>query len=1156
MGMVHTNAKSVESARLVKFVVENLNKARSDKENIINRIVEKIKGNETGFEGELTDEVKVKITKHDENTHDIEFIDISKDELALFKELHLQVYKKNEKYEFGVKFNENGQEFVLGGTNEKLPYRSQVSALAGGFAKHLALIASSTGSGKTITKLMFALVARLSGMEVISIDARQDLVDQEYKDQKGAVSFSELGSINYNGTYNQKKKHNILSLENFFNYSNQVIDLEVLSNLVTENNAKQQEFKVDLKNKRITIGKDIKIYQNYYEIKNKRYEKSIFERKDVLLIFDEIQDMVNKGEAYHIQIQLLLLLASWKKINLVITTATPPVWIKEFVEKENGYIEAQSLQEKIASGIGGKIDIEVCKNTRTAEFVQHYVDYGNSKILTRLQDEDYYYNPQKDNSTTDIKEKIRKYITWNLQSQYNRMTLACIDSNDFKDSFEDKIKSPEEQLKTLQDKEKIKKQDKYYNKCDFYHQINSYKSHGEVRELLIEQFGCTDDINEVLSEFDYKSSIAESGVFAVEHGFINNVISCITAVPLDELDKERFSGSLEGKFKDFTNNYADNKIDEEIDKRISDYVSKLDIKDQDVVADIQKGMKIVWSLFKKYHDKENNEKFGTLLNNHNLSREIHSMMPPDFSKLSDDNIIEIFAQGKSYGVFQYLKSNYGGDLLDTEKECKELYEKLEEGIKEAEEYKRDKLDPSREKCELIRSQLYNDDGTPRKSAEKLSSQKRESLREKHTKLCSECRECKKEHKNLTEKPKQALIKKFKIIQEAFQAEKRYPLNELRAICNKFSIIDENTVDRCLGDDLSRVSLVGFYFNDHRKSGFNNTILYNVVMKEATVDSLANKKQCVGRPGRKNGPIISSSYVDSSKISNLSEIKDKLMYGSPFDSFEKTEHKIDIKEHAERVIRTIEEIIDSQFTADTTLNEDRYNKVIEDVIQYVLNVHREMYNHSEYNKDKTYKNFTKVLKSATSILEKELKNKEIVTGGCEIKLKIKDLESKIANLLEEDEKLGHSIEYTKEKKGKINDKLKIEVNFLKALIIKLCVLVLRLWYLRLNPEESQVQEILKKDGMPTLKEGLILKRARVKVIDEEKALLKEHNKKKAKIENFNSEKIKLQDQYYSTPKYIGMIKRKENVKQKDITDEDKNKIIKEQLNKIELELSKV
>lgn len=1134
--MIYSNGRFVEKAKLVKFAVENLNRAKSDRENIINKIVEKIKENNgADFVGEvdLIDEVKVKITKHDENTHGIEFIDISKDELALFKQLHLQVYKENEEYKFGVKFDANEQEFVLGGTNEKLPYRSQVSALEGGFAKHLALIAASTGSGKTITKLMFALVARLSGMEVVSVDARQDLVDQEYKDQKGAVSFSELGSINYNGTYNRKKKHNILSLENFFNCSNQVIDLEDLSNLVTKNNAEQQEFKVDLKNKRITIGKDIQIYRDHYEIKNGKYEKSVFKEKDVLLIFDEIQDMVNKGEAYHVQVQLLLLLASWKKINLVITTATPPVWIKEFIEKENGYIETQSLQEKIASGIGGKIDIEVCKNTRTKEFVQHYVDYGSGKILTRLEDEDYYYNPQKDSSTADIKEKIKKYITWNLQSQCNRMTLACIDSNDFKDSFKDKIIYPEGQLKTLRNKEEIKKQDKYYNKCDFYHQIGSYKSHGEVRELLIEQFGCTDDIDEVLSKFDYKSSIAESGVFAVEHGFINNVISCITEIPLDELDKERFLGSLDGKFKDFTNNCTDNQIDAEIDKRISDYISKLDIKDQDIVADIQKGMKIVWDLFEKYGNEQDNKKLSTLLNNHNLSKEIHSMMPPDLSKLSNDNIIEIFSQNKSRGIFQYLKNNYekNDNFKDIEENCQKLYEKLEEGIKKAKKYKHDKLDPAKKQYDNCRQESWQE------------------LQDKYYK-------CLQEYESFTKESKSALIEEFKTVQEKFQDEEKYPLNELRKICNKLSVIDENNVERCTGDDLSRVGLVGFYFNDHRKSGFNNTILYNVLMKEATVDSLENKKQCVGRPGRKNGPIISSSYVDSSKISNLSKIKNKLMHGSPFDSFKKTEHKVDIKEHTEMVIRKIEEIIDSQFTADTTLNEDRYNKVVEDVIQYVLNVHREMYNHSEYNKDKTYKNFTKVLKSATSILEKELKNKEIVTGDCEIKLKTKDLEFKVANLLEKDENLMHSIKCIKEKKDRINGKLKIEVNFLKALIIKLCVLVLRLWHLKLSPKESQVQEILKKDGTPTLKERLILKRARVKVIDEVKALSKEQDEKKAKIENLKSEKTNLQNQYYSMPKYIGVIKRKENVTQKDITNEDKNKIIKEQLNKIKSELSKV
>lgn len=127
-----------------------------------------------------------------------------------------------------------------------------------------------------------------------------------------------------------------------------------------------------------------------------------------------------------------------KKINLVITTATPPVWMKDYIQKEKeakekeaggAHIESQSLQQKIMLGIGARIDVEVCNNVEDGGFVNNYVEYHNKELLKRSEsDKYYYYNPKKDGSST-IEEKIRKYIIWNMQSVRNRMTLACMDSD-------------------------------------------------------------------------------------------------------------------------------------------------------------------------------------------------------------------------------------------------------------------------------------------------------------------------------------------------------------------------------------------------------------------------------------------------------------------------------------------------------------------------------------------------------------------------------------------------------------------------------------------------------------------------------------------------------------------------------------------------------
>ncbi|WP_353273634.1 DEAD/DEAH box helicase family protein [Wolbachia endosymbiont (group A) of Agelastica alni] len=1210
---------------------------------IIKKIVEGIEAKIQAL-GEVkvdTDEVnaKIKIESGEKDVYNIKFTDIKIkpvqiqdkkriEELDAFKKLsntlkkvqlfaHRKEVDGKEEYKFGAKFGKGGEEFTIGGDNEKLPYKSQVSALEGGFDKHLALIATATGSGKTITKLMFALVAKLRGMDVVSVTPRADLVGQEYEEQKGAVS--NLSGVNHNGGYVKEYKHNVVGLETFFNNSNEILDFSKFSKLLKDEGAEDKEFKVDLKNKRITIGENIKIYEDYYTIRGKKHKESIFNDRKLLLMLDEVQDMVDKGEAYYKTTQLLLLLAHWKKINLVITTATPPVWMKDYIKEEKkegrAHIESQSLQQKIILGIGARIDVEVCNNVEDRNFVSNYVKYHNKELLERSESEDnkYYYNPKKDESST-IEEKIRKYIIWNMQSVRNRMTLACMDSD-----------QAQKQLKKCLWKEK-----KSSEIGEFLYNSKSHDSTSEVKEKLLGQFGQENGevIDKVLKNFDYKGSIVDSGTFAVEHGIINNVISCI-AITQDELKK----GKLEDKLSELDNQRFSNiesfrkkvkdKIKElnnqEAHEKIEGYVKGLNIGNDEYQNGIKLAMGAVWEVLKDSTDERLNE----LLDNHNLSKEIHRMMPPDLGSMfpsdstgahslyentlrplrgsSDENILKIIEENRG-AFFRYLKEHYetDGALARIEEECNALYPGYKKAKDDADEYNRTELKQAKEKfsrangkhsaCKRRIEELKNGIGKAKSADRNKIDEMKKELREEEGKLeglekneetaADNMTACQTKYNGQEGKVKEEggkLIDAFKKIKTEFGSKEKYPLRELREICEELSVYetkgkDESTGDKSskdvetkginesTGDKLSKAGLVGYYFNWERKSGYNNQVLHNVLMRETMEDNAENKKQCVGRGGRKKGPIISLSYVDSAKINSPGTVENQLIKGDPFDSLKEVKHKIDTKKYAERMVKGIEGLVNSKCEKQEPkfIGEEAYNGLIGETFQHILNVRQEIYNRSGYSngRDEANKCFYQVLKSATSTLKKQLDQKGIVVGDCEIELGIKILEREIDDLFEKHKNSSGKIARKQGEKDKVSNKLKIEGNFLKVIIIKFCTLVLRLWYWRFTLDKSQVKIVLEKEDKLTFKERVGLVREEEKIKQEESALQKRQNRQKSEMEDFKKKKTNLQKQYNKMHQFIEIKEIKGNVKQKEITDEYKKKVEKEQLRYIKLELKEV
>lgn len=828
-------------------------------------------------------------------------------------------------------------------------------------------------------------------------------------------------------------------------------------------------------------------------------------------------------------------------------------------------------------GIGARIDVEVCKNVKDGNFVSNYVKYHNKELLERSEgDKCYYYNPKKDSS--NIEEEIRKYIIWNMQSVRNRMTLACMDSDQAK-----------KQLKECLWREK-----KSSEIGKFLYNSDSYDSTSEVKGKLLGQFGQENEeaINKVLKGFDYMGSIVDSGTFAVEHGIINNVISCITITPdelnkgkledkLSELDNQRFSNieSFRKKVKDKLN-------DSEAHTKIEKYVKGLNINNGVHEDKIKSAMKAVWKVLKESDDKRLNE----LLDNHNLSKEIHRMMPPDLGSMfpsdSTEDILKIIEENRST-FFRYLKEHYetDGALAKIEEECNTLYLVYKEEKDDADNYERTELEPARAKfdaakgkhsackgrIEELKNGIKKATGADRNKIEEMRKELEKAIKEQprlqqdETEATGNMTACKAIYNGKVDKVKEKgkeLITTFRKIKTEFESKEKYPLRELRKICEELSVYEANGKDKCIGDKLSKAGLVGYYFNWERKSGYNNQVLHNVLMRETMEDNAENKKQCVGRGGRKKGPIISLSYVDSAKINSPGTVKNQLTKGDPFDSLKEVKHKIDTKKYAERMIKGIEGLVNSKYEKNEQepkfIDEEAYNGLIGETFQHILNVRHEIYNRSGYSNGHVEANkcFYQVLKSATSTLKKQLDQKGIVVGDCEIELGIKILEKKIGELFEEYENSSRNIKGKQEEKDKVSNKLKIEGNFLKVIIIKFCTLVLRLWYWRFTLNQLQVEEVLKKEDKLTFKERVGLVRQEKKIKQEESALQKIQDRQKSEMKDFKKEKINLQEQYNKMHQFIGIKEIKGNVKQKEITDKYKKKVEKEQLRYIESELKEV
>ncbi|WP_341808536.1 DEAD/DEAH box helicase family protein [Wolbachia endosymbiont (group E) of Neria commutata] len=1158
-----------KNIQLLKSTVEILNVIKKSNSNDVNDLVQEIQTKiKNGKVGESEPNgVRINITKQDDK-YVIDFLEVKDGSAKTLKPLQglkLTVQEKDEQYKWGASFGEGKQGFHIGGLNDKLPRPSQVSALEG-LTKPLVLIATPTGSGKTITKLMFALTAWLSGLRVVSVDHRDDLVVQEYTDQQGAVLFNStehLASDNNKG-YNENKAHNILSLDKFFAASNKIVNLDKLSQLIKENHAENEGFKVDLKNKKIIIGKNIEIDRDSYKVNGKVVHESIFDDEKLLVILDEIQEMVRQGQAYSVEIDLLLLLASWKKIKLVVATATPPKRVLDFIREEerekgeekekNAYIEAKPLSQREDCGT---IRITVQKKLNAEKFVEDYVKYHNGEILKRAKGEDYYYDPETDNKS-DIKQRIREFVKHNLQSPRNRMTLVCSDCKNSEQLLKDKVLSPEKQLETLKSKKNSQGEKnplfdkKFHNKCDFYQTANCENLGGSIssnlseniKKKLINTFGDAKAtiIDEVLKEFNLTSSIADSGVFAVAHGLIDDVIYCVTEMKLEDqedqqLSKKRFSNleSLKSKFEDVFAKLEEGKITEaEIYEKIDKYISsKRGNEKSERNSQVLEGMKLIWNLFVKY--KKDDNKLTVLLSNHNLSREIHKMIPPDFSGLSGENIFEIFAQGRSYNVFKYLKDNY--DVPQTMgSECETLYREWKEADKDAKNYELDDLEKAKQKYDYASNQVVF-------MQLRNNKQKLQDLEKEKSRLSSEHNKCVTEHQNLernADNKKKDLITKFKKeVVEALKDEKKYELCKLRSICNVDAIANPQDKFR-----------VGWRFDKEKTSAFNDPWLYNAIIRQTEKDDLQQLQQGVGRSGRRSGADVSSSFVSSSKIGkSAKKVKKQLDDGDPFDVGATEESKIDTREFAKKVTEQIKDIISGYDDAGES-------EVASAVVKCVFDAHHELYNHSGYKNVEAFKTFIKTLENVTSTLKAECEEKDIKIGDGAITININGLDSKIDKITGELSELYEKLKPHKKERDKIKEKLKIDGNFLKRLIIELCTLVLRLWHWRLNPTQEKITEVSKKVDPLTLNDRMLLKKAAAQLAKETKPSEAEIKELEANKANLVNERTELQDAFNKIHETVGPIKREDGVTQKEITESEKNSIIKEQLGGIEEELNKL
>ncbi|APR97781.1 hypothetical protein [Wolbachia endosymbiont of Folsomia candida] len=940
------------------------------------------------------------------------------------------------------------------------------------------------------------------------------------------------------------------------------------------------------------INKDGKV-----KINNQEFTLDV--KKSVFATFDEEHRIVFE-ELYKGCMGLVSILC-----KTLFLSATPSQKTYDSVKECGGLLKTLSLMEKMKSSAFGNLALNVYGTEEGNHVYSHTETLAKSvtfktKKLKNGEDgkDDPFYYPPKTNlngealTGKELREEIETYIFNNVESAIGKSALFSTEIRELKDKLKEEVtydiftgKSTSGNHSSIVEEKRSK---------IIAHLIATYGQHNKA---VIEKV--VDD------NLDYKSKIHDYSAFRVMHRLIDNTLCCLTGLSIIELNKARFPnpGTLAKKVREalesknynlyqYVKGVESDALRNEIVEQMQSVIDILnENKDKDLFTRLVRN----WNQDKKLH---------TLMPLNNVPDDENKIL--ELFQLKKNT--SIFQDLKNTYEIKDA-NNTDGNITAIEKECNQLYKELKKEEQERNKYYDKHIKSFASELEkMIKNKpsgyFWMDDKLHYACGSEVDNSKLEDL---ETKLCNlkkqiNDKESTSEYVQLKQAVKTAedkLVTNFQKIKHEFSDETKYPLAQLRTFSDKNRYGKGNSKD---DDAFVRMGLYGNCVDEDyhigqvkdrqtRIHGFSAVGLDHVVVfvdknskfiddPRQSIQSIRNR--CFDRTHTSHYFCYSSVPLKFSP-----ELMLKEEYITDFNKAMEEFNKRSPEELGNEILEVIDKLIQAEVSGKIKKNEKfaEIDDLAVKVIENVISSFEIVYNNKHHNAKEAQDYFAKVLEHVTSSVEKQLKKEGVAVGNLSIEHNIRGIQSEIDRIerrirgeggIVDENRISSEdravMNHIKSKMNKFTDKIdqnskdqeetdkKLEVEgwFIWRLFVKFVRSIIRLIF-KTKLEREKIKLVEEAKVLNQEKEKVEQEKLEFEVeigIKGEKevapgTLARQKKKQEEQKKKLETEKVKLETELETkmnsqkNQKFIGVMKKEENVKAEEIDPEVKEKIIEKQ-----------